>query len=111
MKQVDVYLELLKSAAIDPRLMGALVGGGGGALIGAASAEPGLRTRGALVGGGLGAVLGSGVGALSRPLQREPGVEVALQALRQMEQQTALRDQIIEQMRQHIEVLKKAPGA
>lgn len=108
MTPVDVYVCLLKSAALDPRLIGALAGGTGGAALGAVTADEGRRTRGALIGGGLGALIGTGMGALSRPLPREPGVEEALQALRQMEQGVALRDQLIGQMQQYIAQLQKA---
>lgn len=53
---------LLPVAACTPTEQGAAIGGGSGALIGAAVASPGNQAEGALVGGAIGAVAGALIG-------------------------------------------------
>ncbi|HEY5816769.1 MAG TPA: YMGG-like glycine zipper-containing protein [Mesorhizobium sp.] len=56
---------LLPLSACSPTERGATIGGGSGALIGAAVASPGNELEGALVGGAIGAVAGALVGRSS----------------------------------------------
>lgn len=56
---------LLPLVACSPTERGAAIGGGSGALIGAAVASPGNEAEGALVGGAVGAVAGALIGRSS----------------------------------------------
>jgi hypothetical protein len=56
---------LASKAVRDPRMMGAAIGSGGGALLGAAHAPPGHKMRGALVGGLGGAAVGGAIGSMA----------------------------------------------
>jgi hypothetical protein len=60
MKKLLIGLVLITPlAACTATERGAAIGGGGGALIGAAVASPGREAEGALVGGAIGAVAGA----------------------------------------------------